>query len=266
MTLKLGVIDVLNVLPVYYSIISNQIKVPADIVKGKVTELNQKLENGTVDISVISSFEYARHANLYYVLPSLSVGADGPVHSIYLFLDKPLELMKGGRIRLTKYSLTSVHLIQYLLKDYSIEYITDPEQNVDGELLIADEAIKRFYRKDYSYCYDLSTLWKELTGLPFVFALWCVRKDSFRKDPSAVIKIQTALIDSKNNAEKFWSQMADEYHRGVFPDKDNCLKYLKNIHYDLNPLFQKGYALFQRKMVEIGKLEKTAPLELLPEK
>lgn len=265
MALKLGVIEVLNVLPVYYSIISNQLKVPADIVKGKVTELNQKLENGDIDISVISSFEYARHADLYYVLPSLSVGADGPVHSIYLFLKKPLEMIDGGRIRLTKYSLTSVHLVQYLLKAYTVEYVSDLEQDVDGELLIADDAIKKFYRKDFGYCYDLSSLWKELTGLPFVFALWCVRKDSFKTAPLAVKKIQAALIDSKNNAEKYWNQMASEYYRGVFPNENSCLKYLKNIHYDLNPSFQEGYTLFQKKMVEIGKLKKIAPLELLPQ-
>lgn len=265
MRLKLGVINVLNVLPVYYSIISNQIKVPAEIVTGRVTELNQKLEEGIIDISVISSYEYARHSNLYYVLPHLSVGADGPVHSIYLFLDKPLSELEGAQIRLTPYSLTSVHLIQYLLKDYSIRYVHHSDSPADGELLIADDAIKRFYRNDYRYCYDLSELWKKLTGLPFVFALWCIRKDAFEKNPLAAHKVQSVLIDSKRNAECHWEQMAKEYFKGVFPDQASCLKYLKNIHYHLNPSFQDGYMLFQKKMVEIGKLKNISPLEMLPE-
>ena len=43
--LKLGVIEVLNVLPVYYGIVNNTIPVPCDIHKGKVTELNQAKED-----------------------------------------------------------------------------------------------------------------------------------------------------------------------------------------------------------------------------
>ncbi len=119
--LKLGVIDVLNVLPVYYSILSGKINTPCEIIQGKVTELNNKLNCGDIDISVISSFEYATNPELYYILPQLSVGADGPVRSIYLFLEKPLEqIVAGDTIKLTEFSLTSVHLIQYLLKNYLV--------------------------------------------------------------------------------------------------------------------------------------------------
>ncbi|MBU3914645.1 hypothetical protein KKA14_03845, partial [bacterium] len=72
--LKLGVIDVLNVLPVYYSILSGEVSTPCEIIHGKVTELNTKLNRGEIDISVISSFEYATNPDLYYIFPQLSVG------------------------------------------------------------------------------------------------------------------------------------------------------------------------------------------------
>lgn len=262
--LKLGVIDVLNVLPVYYCINSNRIKVPAEIVKGKITDLNRQLNEGSIDISVVSSFEYAQHAEQYYVFPSLSIGANGPVQSIYLFLDQPLEHLTQSVIRLTQHSLTSVHLIQYILKDCDIEYTTDLNRSVNGELLIADEAIRRFYRKDYRHCYDLSALWKSITGLPFVFALWCVRKDTFNKNPGTVKKIHTALIQSKNLSNTFLEQMSKEHFQGVFPNQTECFQYLSNLHYGLTLPFQSGYALFQEKMVEIGKLTKISPLEFIP--
>lgn len=40
----------------------------------------------------------------------------------------------------------------------------------DMELLIGDEALQK--RSQYRYLIDLSEVWKELTGLPFVFAVW----------------------------------------------------------------------------------------------
>lgn len=40
----------------------------------------------------------------------------------------------------------------------------------DMELLIGDEALQK--RSQYRYVIDLSEIWKDLTGLPFVFAVW----------------------------------------------------------------------------------------------
>lgn len=263
--LKLGVIDVLNVLPVFYGILNNQISTPCEIVKGKVTELNRKLAKGELDISVISSFEYAQNPELYYVFPNLSVGADGPVHSIYLFLDKPIEDLDGDVIKLTEFSLTSVHLIQYILKDYHVTFTQQKTKAPAGELLIADEAIQRFYEKRDPFVYDLSDLWKEKTGLPFVFALWVCRKDSFERNPTDVLQTYRALVASKDRSTEQYQQMSREKHRGVFPSAEDCEKYLRNIHYELSADYQNGFLLFQEKLYQLKKLAKVTPLEFLPE-
>ncbi len=263
--LKLGIIDVLNVLPVYYNIISGDVTVSCDIYKGKVTELNNKLANGEIDISVISSFEYARNPELYLIFPHLSVGADGPVYSIYLFLDKPLEELDGDVIKLTEFSLTSVHLIQYLLKDSNVTFTQEKSDLACGELLIADEAICRFYEKRDPYVYDLSALWKEKTGLPFVFALWVTRKEVFEQAQNQVIQTYQALIQSRHKSKNLYDQMAAEKYHGVFPDANSCAEYLKNIHYDFSSDYQKGFQLFQKKLFELKKLDNIAPLEFIPE-
>ncbi len=262
--LKLGVIEVLNVLPVYYSIIKGGVKTPCDISTGKVTELNRKLERGDIDISVISSFEYARNPQKYFIFPNLSVGANGPVHSIYLFLKKPLEELSGDLIKLTEFSLTSVHLIQYLLKNFNVEFTQQKSQNTVGELLIADDAIRRFYTKKDPYVYDLSKLWKEKTGLPFVFALWVCRRDIFNTHSDQVIETYLALIESKNRSSDLYEQMAMESFQGIFPDVKNCLDYLKNIHYEFSSDFQQGFIHFQKKLFDLKKLNLVAPLEFLP--
>ena len=261
--LKLGVIDVLNVLPVYYGILKNKIKLPVEIVKGKVTELNNKLNSGDIDISVVSSFEYAKNHHLYYILPNLSVSADGPVGSIYLFLDKPINKLSNDQIKLTAFSFTSVHLIQFLLSDYNITYITNEKDKCIGEVLIADEAIKRFYHNKDAFVYDLSELWKQKTGLPFVFALWCVRREVYQNYQDDVSIIHEALLTSKNSSKTYLPQMAEEYYQGIFPNRHSCEDYLRNLHYNFTPDYQKGFNLFQKEMVKIGKLSEIAPLKFI---
>ncbi len=260
--LKLGVIDVLNVLPVYYGILKGIVPISCEIVKGKVTELNKKLNSGEIDISVISSFEYATNYTEYFVLPKLSVSADGPVKSIYLFTQRPLNEMNGDRIKLTELSFTSVHLVQYLLKELNVAYVKD-DTDVSGELLIADDAIRRYYEKCDPYVYDLSALWKEKTKLPFVFALWCVRKEVFLNQAKSVREVHAALLKSRELSRGQERTMANEKFKGVFPDPHSCTQYLENLRYDFSPQFQAGFNLFQEKMIGLGKLMEKAPIRLI---
>lgn len=261
--LKLGVIDVLNVLPVYYGILKGNIETSCKLEIGKVTELNKKLNSGLIDISVISSFEYAKNYERYYILPDLSVSADGPVRSIYLYLDKPIGELFNDKIKLTTFSYTSVHLIQYLLRDYNVEYITNENDDCTGEVLIADEAIRRYYQNKDKYVYDLSELWKMQTGLPFVFALWCVRREVFDKNSQEVLNVYQSLVKSKKSSIDYFSQMAKEYYKNIFPDALSCESYLRNLHYNFSSDYQKGFNLFQQEMVKISKLPHVAPLEYI---
>jgi chorismate dehydratase len=263
--LRLGVIDVLNVLPVYYGIIKQLIPVSCTILKGKVTELNNALAEGRIDISVVSSFEYARNHELYYVFPNLSVGANGPVRSIYLFLNKPLEQLDRDIITLTEFSLTSVHLIRFILQEYNVTFTQNHTKQATGELLIADDAIRRFYQKRDAHVYDLSELWKKRTGLPFVFALWVCRRDVYEKYPAESLAIFNALIASKKQAKGLYRQMAEEGFPGIFPDAASCEEYLKNIHYELSIDYQRGFLLFQKELLKLGLLNQIAPIEFLPD-
>ena len=58
--------------------------------------------------------------------------------------------------------------------------------------------------------------------------------------------------------------MAEEKYQGVFPNADDCEKYLRNIHYELSERYQKGFELFQQKLFQMKKLHKISPLQFLP--
>ncbi|MGK0288923.1 MAG: chorismate dehydratase [bacterium] len=262
--LKLGVIDVLNVLPVYYGILSHQVPVQCEVITGKVTELNEMLNQGEIDISAISSFEYAKNPELYYIFPNFSVSAKKEVRSIYLFLDENIKQIQGKTVILTEFSLTSVHLIHYLLKDQNVKFVTDPSIPHVGELLIADEAIKRFYEQRDKYVYDLSELWYSKTKLPFVFALWAVRKESYHQNPQAVLNVFNSLCESKEISKQLIQKMSEERFHSIFPDATSCASYLKNLKYELSEPYQLGFQRFQEEMYKLGKLEKITPIEFIP--
>ena len=47
----------------------------------------------------------------------------------------------------------------------------------DAALLIGDDALRAKYKtSDSLYVYDLGREWKDLTGLPMVFAVWAIRR------------------------------------------------------------------------------------------
>ncbi|MGK5093604.1 menaquinone biosynthesis protein [Deltaproteobacteria bacterium TL4] len=264
--LKLGIVDYLNALPVYYDLLSGRAHLPCELVRGTPAALNLKIAAGELDVSNVSSFEYAQHFEHYYLLPHLSISADGPIRSIYLFCQTPLAQLEGT-LYLTAHSQTSIHLLQYLLKDHPVTYLKGcrPETmgTLQGELLIGDEAIKSFYKPRFPQVYDLSFLWKEQTQLPFVFAVWVVRREVFDQRPEEVRHLCRTLIHSRESATSQYHKIAENYALGVFPTIEEGVRYMKNLCYDLTPPLMEGFLHFQKCCQELGFLEKVAPLHFI---
>ncbi len=263
--LKIGVVDYLNSLPIYYLVLKGELPLSCEFVRGVPVELNQKMGLGQLDISLISSFEYAKHPNHYSIFPHLSISADGPVQSIYLFTQKPIESF-SGRIHLTPHSYTSIHLLQYLLRKHDVQYLWERPASLnqmEGELLIGDEAIRTFYQPRFPHSYDLAAWWKRETDLPFVFAIWVVRREVYDREPESVHQICQTLIQSRQASRKLYPQMSEERYHGIFPTAAACTHYLENLEYDFSPRFQEGFLRFQQYCCELGFLQKVAPLRFI---
>ena len=83
--MRLGRIPWINCYPVYGAIDRGLVPVPAELVTGTASELNDLLAAGELQVSVVSAVEYARNAAAYHLLPDLAITCDGPVHSVALF-------------------------------------------------------------------------------------------------------------------------------------------------------------------------------------
>ena len=76
MLTRLGYLDFINCLPVYYGILEGKVDINAQIIKGFPNQLNSLLAAGDLDISPISSIEYARHQDEYLLLPDICLNSE----------------------------------------------------------------------------------------------------------------------------------------------------------------------------------------------
>ncbi|MFD2744273.1 MULTISPECIES: menaquinone biosynthetic enzyme MqnA/MqnD family protein [Sphingobacterium] len=110
----------------------------------------------------------------YHILGDYCIGSDGEVDSVFVFSKVPIEQVKV--LRLDPQSKTSNGLARILFK-----YLWRQEIDVvlvgeaDAEVLIGDRTFGQ--KQAHAYAYDLGACWKQLTGLPFAFAVWAANKE-----------------------------------------------------------------------------------------
>lgn len=168
---RLGCVQYLNALPLIYGW-------PGRVNFDHPSSLCRQLADGALDVALVSSFEYLRNP-IYTVVDRLAIASDGPVFSVILAHRGPVEDLR--EVMVDPASATSVNLLRCLLgeKGLALEFVPKGEIGPErGQLLIGDQAI-RFREEAAAGCrfLDLGAAWKNLTGKPFVYALWLLRPD-----------------------------------------------------------------------------------------
>src|SRR5262249_8254258 len=114
--MRLGRIPWINCYPVYGAIDRGIVSVPAELVTGTASELNDLLAAGELQVSAVSAVGYARNAAAYHLLPALAITCDGPVHSVALFSRRPVSELNEHTVLVTASSRTSVLLLDLLCR------------------------------------------------------------------------------------------------------------------------------------------------------
>ncbi len=183
--LKITAVSYLNTKPFLYGLFQSGLDQKLDISLDIPSECARKLVSGEADFGLIPVVAISEIPNPI-VISDYCIGADGPVRTVMIYSDVPISKVK--RLYLDFHSRTSVKLAEILLKEYwqvSLElipakegYINDIQGDTAG-IVIGDRAFS--LSEKYEYRYDLSEHWKEMTGLPFVFAAWVSRKPLSQK-------------------------------------------------------------------------------------
>jgi len=169
---RVGSVSYLNAAPLVRGI-------EEQIILATPAKLAGMLEKGELDAGLVSVTEVLFH-DRYDVLDGMAIASLGEVKSVLLAHRRPVAQAK--EIFCDTASLTSVNLLRVLLAEQGLrpEFRPLPDyesaSRLDYVLLIGDPALD-FLRGTHEHeIMDLGTAWLELTGLPFVYAVWALRR------------------------------------------------------------------------------------------
>jgi chorismate dehydratase len=272
--LRIGEIRYANCTPIYTMLKSGADTSGYEFVAGDPATLNRMLASGDVDVSSSSSIEYARRQDEYLAIPGMSIASNGPVGSILLFSKVRVEKLSGKRIALTSASATSTVLLKILLRKH---YVVEAEfsthapdlkimlESSDAALIIGDEALKehKAAKGGGLYIYDLGDVWTSYSGLPFVFALWMVRKDSAARAPELVAKLRDDLVEARMKAALSYRVIARNAPEREWMGEDGLVDYWEAMSYGLDQDQVAGLMRFFALAHELGEAPKVDRLEFL---
>jgi chorismate dehydratase len=269
--LKLGHISYSNCVPVHGRFLEQGPPPSVALVHGVPAWLNRRLERGEIDVAPSSSIEYARRADRYRILPGLSISAFGPVQTIQFITRKPIEdLTSGSSLALPTASATSVTLLKIITRQrlgirpdfhWFDQELQDPfALGADAALYIGDIAYRQRCRADM-HAYDLALLWREWTGLPFVFALWQTVAPSERDDE--LKELAGELVASRDWSLDRLPQLAARYAGEYGWSKEELVVYWQSLSYGWDDELASGLQEFYRRAAELGEIEQVAALRFL---
>ena len=260
--MRLGRIGYVNCYPVYGAMDRGIVAAPATLVTGTPNELNDRLVDGRLDVSVISAVAYAQHAGSLELLPDLAISSDGPVRSVLLLSKRPAEALGGARVLVSSSSRTSVLLLDELARGkWNVAFGTAPAPaepsdlarlsatEHDAILVIGDAALLLRARGAYPHIYDLGEEWKRWTGLPFVFAVWAARQGT---DRAAVRDVHRALLASRKWGLANIPVLAEQAARSTDVEEGDCREYLAGLDYGLSYRHLAGLTNFFQRLAGRG--------------
>jgi chorismate dehydratase len=269
---RVGHIQFLNCLPLYYGLVKSHALLDIELIKGLPTELNNLLISGNLDISPISSIEYARHHKSLVLFPDFTVSSDGKAKSILLLSRFPIEKLSGKKVALTSASATSQVLLKIVLgRGYRVEpeyFICPPDLNrmfadADAALLIGDIALKHYIGPKDFYLYDLGMEWKKLTGKKMVYAVWAVNRSFAEQQSELSGYVFEIFKKSMAYSQEHLTEIAEYASKWEPFSFSFLMDYFKTLRFDFGQDYQDGLRFFYQLAAEVNALKTVPELEFI---
>jgi chorismate dehydratase len=103
----------------------------------------------------------------------------------------------------------------------------------------------------YAHAYDLGGVWKEWTGLPFVFAVWVAQRKVVVDEALAV---HAGLINSRDWGIANVPELAKQAAIATGVPLAACEEYLEGLDYGLSYPHLAGLTEFYRRLEERGSV------------
>jgi len=268
---KIGMVNYLNTAPIHEKWKSSVHSDNWHLVEAPPATLNKLLAAGDIDMGFVSSYEYGRHPDQYKILSGLSISANGPVGSVFLFSHVPMKQLDAAPVLFSAQSETSIGLVKIILEQFhnvrpcyaTGDIKTAGEGDFQAILAIGDDALRLVEKSTYLYEYDLADIWKRQTGLPFVFAVCAVREEFTAGQPEMLAEIHRELLRCRDEGKRDLLEICEISASRIPLSKKKCLQYLTAIEYDLGGQKRKALEMFFDLLIKRGDLDKSAlPLKI----
>ncbi|MBV9646133.1 MAG: menaquinone biosynthesis protein [Candidatus Eremiobacteraeota bacterium] len=270
--LRAGRIAYTNDLPIYCAFDVGAERFPGTLLADVPTALNARLLGAQLDLSPVSAFFYARHADRLALLPELCIGSRDQVWSVTLVSAVPPEQLDGREIAVTRESASGRNLLAVLLtRRYGVcpkfVDVSDPMERVlSGRpaLLIGDRALDAQRCTVPEHVYDLGSLWHEWTGEDMVYAVWAVRRDVLCADEALVASAFEALYRSRAWGMANMEQVIAAAQRVLPRGEGFYAAYYRTLNFAFDERARSGLRRFIAESVTAGTLERACSVDPEP--
>ena len=250
-SVRLASVPYVNARPLTWGFTTGPYRAVFDVRMVPPSGIPALLRAGTIDVGLVPSIETLSLPEVE-VLPHLCIATRRRARSVLLVSRPPVEEVR--RIAVDVSSRTSVALLRIILAGRGArDVVFEPRPPVlsamlrdcEAALIIGDPALAA--DTEGLRVMDLGAEWAALTGLPFVFALWAVRRGTFLPDGVR------PFLESRQMGVANIARIARDAAPRLGLEADSVESYLRtNIHYHLGTEEARGLELFLRKAADIG--------------
>ncbi|MFL6335492.1 MAG: menaquinone biosynthetic enzyme MqnA/MqnD family protein [Pyrinomonadaceae bacterium] len=221
------------------------------------------LARGQVEAALVPVIEYQRLPETA-VVPGVCVGARREVHSVVL-VTRGKDLGEVESVALSIESRTSAALVEVIFREFLgraprlepfVPDLSNMLERHDAALVIGDPAMT--FERGGLRVYDMAALWREFTGLGFVFAMWMAGASA-----SAVVRA-VDFAAARDEGLAAVAEIAAEYESELGRPREELVRYLtENISFELNEEMRAGLELFFQLAYRHGVTQDLRPLKFL---
>lgn len=250
----------LNTAPLIWSFRKGSRINDVELVEAVPARCAELLAQAQVDVALVPAIEYQRIPGLA-VVPGVCIGSRERVCSVIL-VSKLDELKDIRAIALDESSRTSATLIRIIFREFlgfEPQWRSAPPDlkqmlaDNDAALVIGDPAMT--LPRQGLKIFDLASLWREHTGLGFVFAMWMIGPSA--SEAALAIDFVAACQEGLARTD----EIVDFYQPLLGLARDELQSYLKeNISFLLDDELRAGLNLFYELAHKHGLIPAVRPL------
>lgn len=243
----IGKIPYLNAVPFYEGFEKRQFRI-MPVTPRRMGVLSRQ---GQIDAGLFSLADYLDQKDALESLP-FGIATRDQVKSVLLFSNHGWRDLEGKTIGVTDDTATSVLLLKVLLeRKYSLKARivrmhsgVNDHSEYDAVLLIGDDALRqsRSGGAGFEIIYDLAREWYEWQKLPFVFAVWAVRKSL---GPEVLRELSGLIGQALEKGEGALEQVGALHAHRIGLSMAESADYLRGFNYRLGERELQAIEVFQ---------------------